>query len=100
MKFREFISEEVISEEVISKGSEEYVTSIKDVKNTTLYKNLKITEQEYNDIFACLVDGKINFFRKIVDQDGSFPINIVGGIVFFLRAGYSPKIILKILKTI
>lgn len=95
MKFREFISEEVIS-----KGSEEYVTSIKDVKNTTLYKNLKITEQEYNDIFACLVDGKINFFRKIVDQDGSFPINIVGGIVFFLRAGYSPRIILKILKTI
>ena len=95
MKFREFISEEVIS-----KGSEEYVTSIKDVKNTTLYNNLKITEQEYNDIFACLVDGKINFFRKIVDQDGSFPINIVGGIVFFLRAGYSPRIILKILKTI
>ena len=95
MKFREFISEEVIS-----KGSEEYVTSIKDVKNTTLYKNLKITEQEYNDIFACLVDGKINFFRKIVDQNDSFPINIVGGIVFFLRAGYSPRIILKILKTI
>ena len=95
MKFREFISEEVIS-----KGSEEYVTSIKDVKNTTLYKNLKITEQEYNDIFACLVDGKFNFFRKIVDQNDSFPINIVGGIVFFLRAGYSPRIILKILKTI
>lgn len=95
MKFREFISEEVISN-----GSEEYITSIKDIKNTTLYKNLKITNQEYNDIFACLVDGKINFFRKIIDHDGSFPINIVGGIVFFLRAGYSPKIILKILKTI
>lgn len=95
MNFREFISEEVTSN-----GSEEYITSIKDIKNTTLYKNLKITDQEYNDIFACLVDGKINFFRKIVDQNGSFPINIVGGIVFFLRAGYSTKIILKILKAI
>lgn len=95
MKFREFISEEVTSN-----GSEEYITSIKDIKNTTLYKNLKITNPEYNDIFACLVDGKINFFRKIVDQDGSFPVNIIGGIVFFLRAGYSPKIILKILKAI
>jgi len=95
MKFSEFIGEEVTSN-----GSEEYITGIKDIKNTTLYKNLKITDQEYNDIFACLVDGKINFFRKIVDRDGSFPINIIGGIVFFLRAGYSPKIILKILKAI
>ena len=100
MNFREFISEEVTNEEVTSNGSEEYITSIKDIKNTTLYKHLNITGQEYNDIFACLVDGKIDFFRKIVDQNGSFPINIVGGIVFFLRAGYSPKIIIKILKAI
>ena len=91
---------DLLSEEIITNGSEEYISNIKDIKNTTLYKNLKITDQEHADIIACLIDGKLNFFRKIVDQNGSFPANIIGGIVFFLRAGYSTRIILKMLKAI
>ena len=93
MKFSDFLSEDITSN-----GSEEYITNIKDIKNTTLYNDLKITGQEHNDMLTCLIDGKFNFFRKIVDRDGSFPVNIIGGIVFFMRAGYDAKIILKMLK--
>ena len=90
---------DIVNEEIKTNGSGEYITNImKDMKNTTLYKNLKITDEEHSDILECLVDGKINFFKKIVDHDGAFPVNLIGGIVFFLRAGYNPKIILKMLK--